>query len=186
MGVDGAVRGDSSSHGGDEARDAAGEVLVEGIGIAFGRSGIEADSGCDKGACDGGERGGCGSSEATRNHAVEGANLIMRLKAWEITQSRMRIWGMTSYVKQLMKVNYGIVVGLTVAKSELRRLRKAECDVQRNKSTTVVKNNLRLVKDLVTEKIGIEVSRQADSERWAVKRVDVECLAAGDCRPIGQ
>ena len=29
------------------------------------------------------------------------------------------------YVKQLKKVNYGIVVGLKAAKSELRRLRKA-------------------------------------------------------------
>jgi len=44
-----------------------------------------------------------------------------------------------------------------------------------------------MVKDLVTEKIGIESSRQADGERWAVKKVDVEkCLAAGECRPIGQ
>jgi len=78
----------------------------------------------------------------------------MRLKAWEITQLtiiiRIQIWRMTSYVKQLKKVNYSIVVGLKVAKSKLRRLQKAECDVQRNKSTTVVKNNLRMVKDLVT------------------------------------
>ena len=65
----------------------------------------------------------------------------------------MRIWRMTSDVKQLKKVNYGIVVGLKAAQSELRRLRKAERDVQRNKSTMVVKNNLRMVKDLVTEKI---------------------------------
>jgi len=94
---------------------------------------------------------------------------------------------MTTYVKQLKKVNYGIVVGLKAAKSELRRLRKAEGDVQRNKSTTVVKNNLRMVKDLVKGKIGIEVSRQADGERWAVEKVDVEkCLAAGDCRLITQ
>jgi len=68
-------------------------------------------------------------------------------------------------VKQLKKVNYGIVVGLKVAQSELRRLRKAECDVQRNKLTTVVKNNVRIVKDLVIEKIGIEVSRQAEGQR---------------------
>ena len=54
MSVDGAVRGDSSGHGGDEARDAAGEALVVGIGVAFGRGGIEAGGGCDKGACDGG------------------------------------------------------------------------------------------------------------------------------------
>ena len=94
---------------------------------------------------------------------------------------------MTSYVKQLKKVNYGIVVGLKVAQSELRRLRKAECDVQRNKSTTVVKNNLRIVKDLVTGKIGIEVSRQAEGQRFAVEQVDAEnCVAAGECRPIGQ
>jgi len=59
----------------------------------------------------------------------------------------------TSYVKQLKKVNYGIVVGSKVAQSELRRLRKAECDVQWNMSTTVVNNNLRMVKNLVTEKI---------------------------------
>jgi len=81
---------------------------------------------------------------------------------------------MTSYVKQLKKLNYSIVVGLKVAQSELRRLRKAECDVQRNKSTTVVKNNLRMVKDLVTEKIGIEVSRQAEGQRLAVEQVDAE------------
>ena len=44
-----------------------------------------------------------------------------------------------------------------------------------------------MVKDLVTEKIGIEVSRQADGERLAVGKVDVEnCLAAGDCHLIGQ
>ena len=71
------------------------------------------------------------ASESTRNHTFEGANFIMLLKAWEITDLRMRIWRMTSYVKQLKQVNYGIVVGLKVAQSELRRLRKAECDVQR-------------------------------------------------------
>jgi len=151
------------------------------------------DGGFDGNGCVGAGRDsvdGSGSaddvSESMRNHTVEGVNLIMRLKAWEIKELRMRIWRMTSYVKQSKKVNYGIVVGLKVAKSELRRMRRAKGDVQRKKSTTVVKNNLRMVKDLVTEKIGIEVSRQADSERWAVKRVDVECLAAGDCRPIGQ
>jgi len=41
--------------------------------------------------------------------------LIMRLKVWEITQLRIQIWRLTSYVKQLKKVNYGIVVGLKVA-----------------------------------------------------------------------
>jgi len=87
----------------------------------------------------------------------------------------------------LKKVNYGIVVGLKVAQSELRRLQKAECDVQRNKSTTVVKSNLRMVKYLVTEKIGIEVSRQAAGQRLAVEQVDAEkCLAAWECRPTGQ
>ena len=79
------------------------------------------------------------------------------------------------------------MVGLKVAQSELRQLRKAECDVQRSKSTTVVKNNLRMVKDLVTEKIGIEVSRQAEPQRLAVEQVDAgKCLAAWECRPIGQ
>jgi len=78
-------------------------------------------------------------------------------------------------------------VGLKVAQRELRRLRKAECDVQRSKSTTVVKNNLRMVKYLVTEKIGIEGSRQAAGQRLAIEQVDTEkCLAAGKCRPIGQ
>ena len=113
--------------------------------------------------------------------------MIMRLKVWEITQLRIRIWRMTSYVLQLKMVNHGIVVGLKVAKSELRRLRKAEGDVQKNKSTAVVKNNLRMVKGLVTDKIGIEVSRQADGQRLAVEKVHVErCLAAGKCRLIGQ
>jgi len=94
---------------------------------------------------------------------------------------------MTSYVKQLKKVKYGIVVGLKVAQSELRRLRKAKCDVQRNQSTTVVKNNVRMVKILFTEKIGIEVSRQAEGQRLAMELVDAEkCLAAGECRLIGQ
>jgi len=94
---------------------------------------------------------------------------------------------MTNYVKQLKKVNCGIVVGLKLAQSELRRLRKAECDVQRNKSTTVVNNNLRMVKYLVTEKIGIEMSKQAAGQRLAVEQVDAEkCLAAWECRPTGQ
>jgi len=122
------------------------------------------------------------ASESTRKHTVEGANLIMLLQAWEIKELRMRIWRMTSYVKQLKKVNNGIVVRLKVAQSELRRLRKAECDLQRIKSTTVIKNNLRMVKDLVTEKIGLEVSRQAEGQRLAVEQVDAEnCLAAGEC-----
>jgi len=77
----------------------------------------------------------------------------------------------------MKKVNYGTVVGLNVAQSELRRLRKAECDVQKNKSTTVIKNNLRMVKDLVTEKIGIEVSRQAEGQRLAVEQVDAENIS---------
>ena len=116
----------------------------------------DADNGDDFDVADGGFDGngyvgavrdsvdGSGSaddaSESTRNHTVEGANLIMQLKEWEIKELRMRIWRMTSYVKQLKKVNYGIVVGLKVAQSELRRLWKAECDVQRNKSTTVFQN----------------------------------------------
>jgi len=84
-------------------------------------------------------------------------------------------------------VNYGVVVGLKVAQNVLRRLRKAECEAQRNKLTTVVKNNLRMVKELVTQKIGIEVSRQAEGQRLAVKQFDAEkCLAAGECRQIGQ
>jgi len=60
-------------------------------------------------------------------------------------------------------------------------------DVQRNKSTTVVKNNLRMVKDLLTEKIEIEVSRQAEGQRLAVEQIVAEkCLAAGKCQVIGQ
>jgi len=69
------------------------------------------------------------------------------------------------------------VVGLKPAKSELRRLRKAKGDVQRNKSTTVVKNNLWMVKALVTEEIGIKVSRQADGERWPPMCVRVHSRA---------
>ena len=69
---------------------------------------------------------------------------------------RMRIGRMTSYVQQLNKVNYGVVVGLNVAQNELRRLRKAECEVQRYKSTTVVKDNLRMVKELVTQKLELK------------------------------
>ena len=107
------------------------------------------------------------ASNSTINHTVDGVNLRMRLKAWEIKELRMRIWRMTSYVKQLKKVNNGIVVGLKAAKSEFRRLRKAEGDVRRNKSTKVVKNNLRMVKDLVTENIGIEVSKLTVQDgRW--------------------
>ena len=75
------------------------------------------------------------------------------------------------------------MVGFKLAQSELRRLRK----VQRNKSTTVVKNNVRMVKDLVTEKFEIEVSRQAEGQRLAVEQVDADKgLAAGECRLIGQ
>jgi len=61
MSVDGTVRGDSSCHGGDEAHDAAGETLMVGIGVAFGRGGIEVGGGCDNSACDEGERDGCGN-----------------------------------------------------------------------------------------------------------------------------
>jgi len=44
-----------------------------------------------------------------------------------------------------------------------------------------------MVKDLVTGKIEIEVSRQADSQRVAVEKVGVgKCLAAGECQLIGQ
>jgi len=86
---------------------------------------------------------------------------------------------MTCYVQQLKKVTYGIVVVLKVANSELKRLRKAECDLQRKKLTTVVKNSMQIVKDLVTEKIEIEVSREAKGPKVAVETVDVEkCLAA--------
>jgi len=46
----------------------------------------------------------------------------------------------------------GMVVGMKIAKSELRRLRKTDCNMQRNQSTKVVRNNLRMVKDLVIEK----------------------------------
>jgi len=94
---------------------------------------------------------------------------------------------MTSYVKQLEKMNYGIVVGLKVAQSELRRLQKVECGVKRNKTTMVVKNNLRMVKEPVTEKISIEMSRQAEGQRLSVEQVDAEkCLAAWECQLIGQ
>ena len=55
------------------------------------------------------------------DHAVEGANLIMQLKLWEIMRLRIQIWRMTCYVKQLKKVNYSIVVGLKLANSELKR-----------------------------------------------------------------
>ena len=96
----------------------------------------DADGGFDGNGCVGAGRDsvdGSGSaddaSESTRNHTVEGVNLIMRLKAWEIKELRMQIWRMTSYVKQLKKVNYGMVVGLKAAKSELRRMRKGEGDV---------------------------------------------------------
>jgi len=44
-----------------------------------------------------------------------------------------------------------------------------------------------MVKDLVTEKIGIEVSRQAEGQRLAMEQIDAEkCLAAGGCQLIGQ
>jgi len=44
-----------------------------------------------------------------------------------------------------------------------------------------------MFKDLVTEKNGIEVSRQAQGQRLAMEQVDAEkCLAAGECRPTGQ
>ena len=107
-----AVRGDSSGHGGGEARDTAGEALMMGTGVAVGQGGTKAGGGWDKGAYNGGKRGGCGcgddggngadgdscdgdecvgverdgidgsssvddASEITRDHAVEGANLIM-------------------------------------------------------------------------------------------------------------
>jgi len=73
-----------------------------------------------------GSGGADDASESTRNHTVEGANLIMLLEAWEI-------------------------------------------------------------KELRIEKIEIELSRQAEGQRLAIEQVDAEkCLAAGECRPIGQ
>ena len=44
-------------------------------------------------------------------------------------------------------------------------------------------NSARMGKQKIEiQKIEIQVSRQADGERWAVGKVDVEkCLAAGDC-----
>ena len=95
------------------------------------------------------------------------------------------IWRMTCYVKQLKKVNYSIVVELKVANSELKQLRKAECDLQRMKLTTFVKNNLQIVKDPVTRKIGIEVSRKAKAQKVAVETVAVEkCFSAEEHRRI--
>jgi len=53
--------------------------------------------------------------------------------------------------------------------------------LQRKKLTTAVKNNLQIVKDLVTGKIEIEVSREAKGQKVAVMAVDVEkCLAADE------
>jgi len=119
---------------------------------------------------------------------VEGANLIMRLKAWEIKELRMRIWRMTSYVKQLKKVNYGIVVGLKAARSELRRLRKAEGEVQRNKSTAVVKKNLRMVKDLVTEKeivcVSARLAPTVDSSGTMSTRLESEESSVADSKNV--
>jgi len=88
----------------------------------------------------------------------------------------------------LKKVNYGIVVGLKAAQSELRRLRKAEGDVQRNKSTTVVKSNLWMVKDLVTEKEIVCVSTllapTADSIGAMGTRLEVEVSNAADGKKV--
>jgi hypothetical protein len=62
-----------------------------------------------------------------------------------------------------------------------------ECDVQRPESATVVKNNLQIVKDMVTEKIGMEVSREANSQKVAVEKIDVEkYLACEDHQTIDQ
>jgi len=102
MSVDSAVRGYSSSYGGDEVRDAAGEALVVGIGVAGGWGVIKAGAGCHEGACDGDEHGGSGfdgdgcigagrdgldgrgsvddAAEAMRDHTVECGNQIMWLK----------------------------------------------------------------------------------------------------------
>ena len=55
-------------------------------------------------------------------------------------------------MKQLKKVNHG-TVGWKVVNSGLRGLQKVECDGQRPESAKVVKNNLQIVKDMVTEKI---------------------------------
>ena len=53
--------------------------------------------------------------------------------------------------------------------------------MQRKKLTTVVKNTLQIVNDLVTGKIEIEVGREAKGPKVAVIAVDVEkCLAADE------
>ena len=95
---------------------------------------------------------------------------------------------MTSYVKQLKKVNYGIVVGLKAARSELRRLRKAEGEVQRNKSTAVVKKNLRMVKDLVTEKeivcVSARLAPTVDSSGTMSTRLESEESSVADSKNV--
>ena len=84
---------------GDEFDDADGGFDGNGY-VGAGRDSVDGSGSTDD------------TSETTRDHTVEGANLIMRLKLWEIKQLRIPIWQMTSYVKQLKKVNYGIVVGM--------------------------------------------------------------------------
>ena len=50
-------------------RDTVGEALVMGIGVAGGWGVIRVDGGCDEGACDGGERGGCSCEGGARDCA---------------------------------------------------------------------------------------------------------------------
>jgi len=126
-----------------------------------GSCGCEIDGGdkADSDSCDGYECVGAGrdslddsgsvddASETTRDHAVEGENLIMRLKVWEITQLWIQIWRLTSYVKQLKKVNYGIVVGLKVANvisdgCERRNVMCKEISQQRSSRTTCEWSNI--------------------------------------------
>jgi len=139
----------------DDTSETAGNRAVEGANGGVGIAHVAGSGSCVAyGSDSSGSVDGSGSIDDTAetagnlNNAAEGANLIMRIKLWEITRLRIRIWRMICYVKQLKKVNNSIVVGLKVANRELKKLWKAECDVQRKKLTTVVRNNLQIVKDL--------------------------------------
>ena len=67
---------DDAADYGDEFDDADGGFVVNGC-VGAGRDSVDGSGSADD------------TSESTRNYTVEGANLIMRLKAWEIKELRM-------------------------------------------------------------------------------------------------
>jgi len=98
----------------------------------------------------------------------------------------VQIWLLTCHVRQLQRVNYGIVVGLKTLKCQLQRLKKAKRNVKNDyldftykyppqsihQSNTKASRTLRTLRRLIWEKCQVEVSSAADSQTVLAERAD--------------